>query len=149
MARERIHLGLGRFETLFHGKRRKTTFSSEMETCFEYFDEHSPKHLGNQKISEIHSSGIVLRRVEVHTPEGKKNKYYMYQDILHAPGLPPHRDIITVENRKLIRIKEKYPSGRMSAQEITDQDELRKIVNRIHGITLPYSEHIKQKLRKS
>lgn len=65
---ERKRIGLSTFEALFHGKHKRVTLSSEIEDCFNYFNEHSSKALGNQSIVLIHGNGIELRKV----PEGKR-----------------------------------------------------------------------------
>ena len=37
--------------------------SSEIKDCFDYFDQHSPKALGDQPIILIHGNGIEIKKV--------------------------------------------------------------------------------------
>lgn len=62
MIRERT--GLSYFEALFHGRHKRVTLSSEIGECFKYFNEHSPKVLGDQPIILIHGSKIELKKVK-------------------------------------------------------------------------------------
>lgn len=62
MGRERI--GLSAFEAFFHGKHKRVTLNSEVGDCFKYFNDHSPKALGDQPIVLIHGSKIELRKIK-------------------------------------------------------------------------------------
>ncbi|HYM65433.1 MAG TPA: hypothetical protein VES68_03040 [Candidatus Sulfotelmatobacter sp.] len=64
MERPRI-LGLSYFEAVMHSRHKKITLSSEIRDCFEYFDQHSPKALGDYPTVAIHGiGGITLRKVQ-------------------------------------------------------------------------------------
>lgn len=60
MSKER-RLGLSAFERVLH-RKKKTTLVSEVRDCFEYFQRHSPKVLGDNPIILIHGNGFTLRR---------------------------------------------------------------------------------------
>ncbi len=61
MNRERI--GLSYFEAVIHRRFKKVTLISELKDCFDYFDRHSPKALGDQPIILIHGNGIEIKKV--------------------------------------------------------------------------------------
>lgn len=63
--RERIRLSF--FERVIHRKPQKTPLMMELDDCFAYFDNHSPRFNKHERISIIHGTKIEIRRVE----EGK------------------------------------------------------------------------------
>ncbi len=64
MNRERIgYLTVSYFEAVVHKRFRKVTLMSELNDCFDYFNKHSSKALGNHPIILIHGNGIEIKKV--------------------------------------------------------------------------------------
>ncbi len=56
--------GLQYFEMAMHRRHKKIFLLSEIQDCFDYFENHSSKVNVNERISLIHGSKIEIKRID-------------------------------------------------------------------------------------
>ena len=129
---------LSQIDSMVHQKGLRRELISEVKDCFDYFDTHSSKKLGDQPVILIHGNRIELRKVA-----GEENGYEVDLFVPFAS----YKEVLIIRSNKVSKIRISYMDGSVIPvhQDAMTMTEVEDVVRRIHRITLPYLEHILKK----
>lgn len=124
-------------------KERAKGLSREIEGCLKYFQKHSvqPHHvIIHDQVHLVAGNGIRIGKTDNH------NEYFIQKRFGFDPNVnQAYSETLTVD-KKGIRRKRINHAGEellLYSGNLIDGKEYMSIVDKIHNITIPYSDHVR------